>query len=374
MHRPDNDALTPLAFTLNEQAMANTPQKGPATLRTIAEAAGVSAMTVSLALRNHPRIPETTRLRIQGLASTLGYRPDPHVTKLMQHLRAGRKPGFQASLAGITTVPEGKETSYVSALISAARKRAEELGYGFTVFRIGDPPTSQPALQRTLRSRGIEAVLLLPVATPRDFTPLLEWSNFAVVATTYGVLTPQFHRVVPHQFGNALQICHQLAALGYRRIGLVLPAEQDVRVHHGFSAAVSWQSSLGGTEQVKPLIHTGAFPERAEALAWYKREKPDVILASGDKECRAVAEQLSLSVPGHVGFASATKAERSVFAGIDERPAEIGAAAVEQLASLLQRGQMGIPAVPKITMVDGEWMDGKSLQRVTAKRTTRSRS
>ena len=338
------------------------------TLRTIAREAGVSAMTVSLALRNNPRIPEATRVAVQEVAAKLGYRPDPHVATLMHHLRVGRQPGFQASLAALTTVPEGAETAYLDAIIRAARARAEQLGYGFSVFRTGDPPTPQPALQRMLRSRGVEGLVLLPVVTPRDVSALLEWKDFAVVTTTYGVLAPQFHRVVPHQFGNALEICRQLASCGYRRIGLVLPAEQDVRVHHGFSAAVAWQSMIGGTEFVRPSIHRGSLPTPQETREWFKRERPDAIIASGDEQCRHIAQQLGLRVPGKVGFVSATKAERSVFAGIDERPEEIGAAAIEQLAAMIQRGDKGEPAVPKVTMVDGHWIDAKS---VAAKRTRR---
>lgn len=354
------------------RAMASGSKPTRVTLRTVAASAGVSAMTVSLALRNHPRIPAETRAEIQRVATKLGYRPDPQVAKLMHHLRLGRQPGFQASLAAVTTVPEGGETAYVAAIQRAAKNRAEELGYGFTLFRVPDPPVAQPALQRMLRSRGVEGIVLLPVITPRDFSALLDWKDFAVVATTYGILAPQFHRVVPHQFGNALEICRQLTELGYRRIGLVLPAEQDVRVHHGFSAAVAWQSIVGGSEFLRPCIHAGALPPTEELRAWFKREQPDVIIASGDKECRNIAEKLGLSVPGKIGFVSANKAERSVFAGIDERPEAIGAAAIEQLAGILQRGEIGQPSIPKITMIDGQWMEGKSVSARREGRKTRA--
>ena len=81
----------------------------------------------------------------------------------------------------------------------------------------------------------------------RDVTEVIGWNEFSVVSASYSVLAPDFYRIVPHQFGNALELCQQLARRAYRRIGLVLPAEQDVRVHHGFSAAVAWQSLNGGT-------------------------------------------------------------------------------------------------------------------------------
>jgi DNA-binding LacI/PurR family transcriptional regulator len=332
------------------------------TVRTIAAAAGVSAMTVSLALRNNPRIAPKTRALVQRLAAEAGYRPDPQVAKLMHHLRTRRKPAFQASIGGLTTVPEREELPYLRDMIRSARERAEQLGYAFSLFRLDDAVKPRLDLQRVLRTRGVEGLVLLPVATPRSLAALLQWQEFSVVTTTHAVLEPQFHRVVPHQFGNALQICRTLAARGYRRIGLVLPTEHDVRVHHGFSGAVAWQNLIGGTELVRPLLHDAALPTRATVRAWFAREAPDAIVAAGDKECRPIAQMLGLRVPGPVAFVSANKAGRSVFAGIEERPEEIGAAAIEQLAGMIQRGDKGVPAVPKVTMVDGRWIEGRSVR------------
>lgn len=51
-------------------------------LKTLAEAAGVSRTTVSLALRNHPRISESTRNRIQRIARQEGYHPNPDLRRL----------------------------------------------------------------------------------------------------------------------------------------------------------------------------------------------------------------------------------------------------------------------------------------------------
>ena len=319
-------------------------------------------MTVSLALRNHPRIPAATRALIRRAAKKLGYRPDPEVAKLMHHLRVGRKPGYQSTIGALTTVAEGADEPYMADKVRNARRRAEELGYGFSIFRIEDEPGARPALQRVLRSRGVEGLVLLPIATPRVMTEVLNWPDFAVVTTTFGVLAPEFHRVVPHQFGNGLQICRELVRAGYRRIGLVLPAEHDVRVHHGFSGAVSWQNVIGGTEFLRPFIHAGLVPIEQDLRRWFKRERPDVIIAAGDKECRLIATQLGLRVPGPIGFVSANKAGRSVFAGIEEQPAEIGATAIEQLAGMIQRGEKGVPAVPKVTMIDGRWIGGRTVR------------
>ena len=56
-------------------------------MKQVAEAAGVSLNTVSLALRNHRRISVKTRQHVQQVAENLGYRPDPVVAAGMARLR-----------------------------------------------------------------------------------------------------------------------------------------------------------------------------------------------------------------------------------------------------------------------------------------------
>lgn len=350
---------------------ADSPSSSRPNIRSIAAHVGVSSATVSLALRGHPRISAATRRKVLRAAQDVGYRPDPQLAKLMHHLRRSRAPGYQATIAALTTVPAGEETAYMAEIVRSARDRAERLGYGFTVFRLDNPSRPDTAIQRMLRSRGVEGLVWLPIVTPCDVSALLKWQDFSVVTTTYGVLAPQFHRVVPHQFGNSLEICRQLARRGYRRIGLVLPAQQDVRVHHGFSAAVAWQGTIGGTEFVRPCIHEGALPSRDEVRRWFQQERPDAVITSGDVTCAPIVELLGLRAPGPVAFVSASKAERTPFAGIDERPGEIGAAAIEHLATMIQHGEKGAPAVPRVIMIDGRWVDGRSVTRARTGRRTR---
>ena len=54
-----------------------------ATLEDVALKAGVHRTTVSLALREHPRIPAATRMRIKAIAAKLGYRINPLVSALL---------------------------------------------------------------------------------------------------------------------------------------------------------------------------------------------------------------------------------------------------------------------------------------------------
>lgn len=327
------------------------------TTRDIAALAKVSPMTVSLALRAHPKIPVETRTRIVTLARSLGYRPDPKMAQLMSHLRLRRKPRFRSTICALHSGALARQ-SYQNIVIQSARRQAEALGYGFRLIDISASGPNPKALGRSLHYQGVEGVLFPPSIPTGDFRELMEWSCFSVVAATYGVLAPEFHRVVPHQFGNTLLLCRRLTELGYRRIGLVLRQSQDLRVHHGFSGAVTWQNAFGGTEQVTPLIHPGDVP--TAVTPWFEREQPDVIIAGGPGDCDAIRHQLGARRCRGVGFAVTACLTRRQFSGIDEQPEVIGAAAIDLLHAKIVANEKGIPSHPTTTMVIGRFNPGRT--------------
>ena len=79
-----------------------TPPARP-TLRSLAAAAGVSATTVSLALRQSRQISAATRARIQKLARDRGYESNPLVSAVFSHLRLRKPRGDHAVIAYLNT-------------------------------------------------------------------------------------------------------------------------------------------------------------------------------------------------------------------------------------------------------------------------------
>src|SRR5688500_18492978 len=81
----------------------------------LAAAVGMHQTTVSLALRDHPRIHLATRLTILQSAEKLGDRKDPRITEWMHHLRLRRTqeeprpsdtfPMRRRAIAGIRMAP-----------------------------------------------------------------------------------------------------------------------------------------------------------------------------------------------------------------------------------------------------------------------------
>lgn len=324
-------------------------------LRTIADAAGVSAMTVSRVLRNHPKVSPTLRARVQKIALQLGYQPDPTVAKLMHHLRVRRKPAFQNSICALTTNPQHLHSTYTSEVRRGVEQQVRERGYGFTFMEIDASPDARPRIQRILRSRGVEGVLLLPMKVPTTLDGLLDWEEFSVVSTTSSVESPELHRVTPHHYYNTQLLCQHLGRLGYRRIGLILHVLDLKRVHHIYPAAVTWNKLITDGTVVPPLIHDGDEP--AGLTQWFKKERPDAIVCHMEKHCRAYAARLRLAIPGQIGFVTANCATGSDIGGIDQRPTEIGRAAADLLVSMIQRGEKGIPEVPTSLLIPGRWVE-----------------
>jgi DNA-binding LacI/PurR family transcriptional regulator len=217
-------------------------------------------------------------------------------------------------------------------------------------------------LQRILRARGVDGLLLLPMRDTVSLADLLDWSQFSVVAATRGVPDPVFHRVLPHHFGNTLEICEQLERLDYKRIGLVSNRGFDLFTSPGLAAGVVWQHIQGRAEQVAPLLHDGERP--VGVRAWFKRERPDAIIARGVPDAEAIVEDLGLKFPWSIGLAVTNLEGSRSFAGMDVHPYDIGATAIEMLHARIQSSQKNVPQLVTETMIQGTWIAGATVRTV----------
>lgn len=337
---------------------APSPRRAP-TIRSIAQTAGVSPMTVSLALRDHPSAAAATRRRIQRIATKLGYRPDPTIAKLMTHLRTQRSQRLQAALCCLTTIPRLENEPYVHAIADGAKQRAGELGYSMELLVVGQESTATPArLERILRARGVQGLLLLPMATSGEFRGVERWERFSVVSATRSVTAPATHRLVPNAFDNVLELCRQLGAQGRQRIGLVTPREQDARVGHRFTAAIGWHNRYACAQPVEPLVLDESI--NARFPAWFRREQPDAIIGHSEAELHEIERLLPTVARRHVALVATSimpSGRQPSYAGIDERPGEIGRAATELLSSLIQHGDRGLPPIPRVTLIEGTFVN-----------------
>jgi DNA-binding LacI/PurR family transcriptional regulator len=309
-------------------------------------------MTVSLSLRNHVSIPERTRQRIRQIAEKLGYKPDPLIGKLMQQLRLGGRRRANFSLCLLAPRPTQSGRTYHGLIAEGAKRAAQELGYFFDSVEIDEAFAHPERLRRMLYSRGIEGVILGPMFPPADLTPLLDWSRFSVVSTSNSVIGPTVHRVVPNQFANALLLGQEMNRRGHRRLGLLISRDLDERTGHRLDAAIQWLNHENGVRDLETLRWEASMPSAAMLQRWVNRHRPDVLITDSAHNLETFLREVPRLKVMPVATTTTIDPEPR-FDGILENPEAVGAAAVELLSVLFQRGERGLPEVPRTVMIGG---------------------
>jgi len=106
-----------------------------ATIKDVAEAAGVSPTTVSHVLNNRGRIAEETRERVLEVVSQFGYKANAHAQQLVT--RRSRIIAIQMPELGATGAPALPHSAYFLELINGAAAEAESLEYALFVAPSG---------------------------------------------------------------------------------------------------------------------------------------------------------------------------------------------------------------------------------------------
>lgn len=322
-------------------------------LRDVAAAAGVCVMTVSLALRDNPRISATTRTRIRKIAAELGYRPDPVLARLMTHLRVSRTAQGNTGVAIVDFFPtaDHPENGYNRQVRQGATARAAQLGFSVTRIHGADYQNQLGKILHVVRARGIEGVLLMPSVVPLQLDQNADWDGLSVVATSKSILAPRFHCVVPDHFGNMMRMFGSLRELGCERIGAVFDELFNERTGQAFAAAVKWHDQ----ERFMLILPQGLTgPARvARVVAWVAEHRPDALFAQGDAvvqawpRIRAIRPRLEIRLVGlgAENFGS--------FPHLDECAPLIGSAAVDLLGGMMYYHETGVPEHPRTTAIDG---------------------
>lgn len=340
-------------------------------LRDIARVAGCHYSTVSLALRDNPTIPAATRKRIRAVADRLGYKPDAMLAALSAYRLAKRPSAQQPVLGWCTNYPtrdQWRELSCKSQYFDGARARAEERGYRLEHFWLAEPGMTGRRMSDILRSRGISGLLLAP--QPHACALELEWSEFSAVTLGYTLLSPKLHLIYHHDSRMMSQLLAEVAARGYRRVGLLELREHDERVEHSWLAAyLAAQTTLPNSARLAPLILDGW--DEARVLKWVAHERPDAIVTKL-QPVKALLERAGYRVPADIGLAFHSSVDLpgpDELTGMRKNAAVVGRMAVDFLVAMLHRNERGVPEIPQRLLIEGSWTEGRTLRpRLPARR------
>ena len=328
-------------------------------LRAVAAAAGVSLMTVSLALRNSPLLRRETTKRVQAVADRLGYRPDPEISRLMSRLRPSRKTARCEAIALLDLWPQAapQQLSYHMAVRASIHARAARLGFAVDMVALRSYRWEAARALRVIRSRGITGVLLLPSAEPIDLGKAADWNGLSVVSATTSVISPRFHQVGPSHLHNIRLVLEEYQKRGYTRIGAILNQSLNLRTQETYAIALAWK---GHGERVLMLPHLEADAEgEARVEQWLRQHDPEVILGGDAMITLLRRPALARRCAGRE-IVSLTNHEGGTIAFLDQRPASIGECAVSLLTGMMHNHETGVPAEPQVTMIPGTLQQKRS--------------
>lgn len=337
---------------------------GP-TLRTLAKLAGVSKTTVSLCLRDHPRIRPELRLRVQRLAAETGYRPNALMANLLAQLRSSRTSAYQSTLALLCAARDPTELDTVPtfrAWIAGCRARATEQGYGFDQLWLYEPGISPERLAAILDARNIRGVAVVGFyegeAIPRQFDPI--WQRSAAVAIGTRPVWPTIHFVSNDQYVTVFRAVREAVSLGYRRLGLCLASHIDNIVENKFTGGFHAAQCRLGLAQEVPVFDLQPGTKKLFGV-WLERHRPEVILTI-HREVKEWVESLGYDVPGEIALVQLDKSsETSEWAGMQQNSELIGRSAIDMVIGQIHRNESGLPPIQKSMLIESTWSPGTTV-------------
>lgn len=334
------------------------------TVRDLAKDTGFHFTTVAKALRGDQRISKKTIALVNAAAERRGYRPDPMLSALSsyRHRQAGDFRGVIGLLAPVPNQDRPGATGPTVKIYQDLKLCADNLGLKIECHDLSQPGLTGKRLSQILISRGIQGLLLAPLPSPGAYMDL-DWQHFYTVAIGYSVLQPGVHRACFHQARSMRLHLNKLRSYGYRRIGLMLTWNGDLRTDHNLLGSyLAEQQEQPEPSRLKPFLYSDVL-DKGKVARWLEREKPDCVMTLGPEHL-SIIKQLGYSVPRDIGVSTyGWVKDNPEIAGVDERWEALASTALEMILELMTRNEFGIPTYPRFALIEGVWKDGQTLMR-----------
>lgn len=330
-------------------------------MQDIADRAGVAKSTVSLALRDSPKISLGTRGRVAKIAHAIGYRRDPVVAALATRRF---KPAFKIQVLLVRLFERKCIKGYSLAVWDSCGNWARQMGYEISDIDVTGYATAQ-ALERVLDSRGVRGILLFPFFGWKDVEQCT-FAGQAVVMANFGSIDLPTMRVRPHVAAH-VRLCYAKAlSRGRQRIGLMIPT-QESRPSDIDQAALGaieycYQHLSGGGVRIPPFMNFTKIGDRMDALAhWIRQHRIDCVIGWNAGYIN-VLRGCGLRVPQDVAFVAITNnCNANQVAGIIRDPVRHGEVAVDLLDREIRYNRHGMQGQYFTVLLEGVWQDGPTL-------------
>lgn len=335
------------------------------TLADIGAKAGVSTATVSMALRNNPRISLRTRALVQETAKSLGYWPDPLLSALVARRHRGHTTRTLANLAVIVDDKWKRDVlagEWLDPALEGMRSACLHLGYGLDVLYLEEDFGNLHNPDRFLDARGIRG-LVFPSLPNGHLKLNLDWSRYAIITLGSPPSNIAFHRVGTDFYAGMGVVCSELSKLGYRRVGLAHSYSRESSHRFEWLASLCKETHVIPKRLVPVPPHLPACFSKDTYIRWIKKHKPECVISS-EPESLSYLKEAGIRVPEDIGVVSlATSRLPESISGLSIDYGLIGDICIMQLHGLLVRGESGVPSQQQETLICANWIDRNTVCR-----------
>lgn len=308
------------------------------TLKDIAQQAGVSVNTVSLALRNMPSVKPETRENILRIADELGY--------FVQRSR------IQMRNIGLVSTGERLRDSYFyMSFHQYILSTAHECDFDLMVFNGASCDVDQEELRRKFESQSIAGIIILGDMEER-IAAKVAGCGIPVVATGARYDALQVCTIIEDNLGGARIAVQHLYERGYRKIGFLgNPCHSTgfMERYQGYVGAMAYHDlPIDPEHTVLDLdrLHVYDYDRMLESFQ-RRASVPEAFLCANDNLAMITTKALiaqGLSVPNDValvGFDNTAMGKMALpsITSVDVHCAEQAAACVKKLVSFIQSGE-----------------------------------
>ena len=302
-----------------------------ATIRDVANKAGVGLGTVSRVINDSPLVSEATRQRVNQAIADLNFVPNPTARRL----------SLQKTLTIAAIVPFFTRPSFTERLRGIENSLAES-EYDLTIYNVETVERKATLFREIPHRARVDGVIIIALSPRAEDLPLLSQADVPVVLvdSNHPSLNT-FNRVVVDDIEGGYIATQHLINLGHRRIGYISdPLENPFNFT---SSLFRYRGYLRALEEVgitfRGDYHGQGEHGRYEAFRLARKmlslsDRPTAIFAASDTQAMGVMEaarDLKLRIPDDL----------SVIGYDDIEVAEyLGLTTIRQL--LFESGQRGI--------------------------------
>lgn len=342
-------------------------------IRELAKRLSFSKATVSLALRDNPRISLVTRQRVKEEAARCGYTPNPKFSQVMSAISRGDNEKINPPIGVLSNWhwPHAwtAKDANLGRYYDGCSKRAKELGYRLEEFWLNAPGMTAARMQVILETRGIEGVLVFNYQTaPAVLT--IDFSPFSSAVIGRALVRPRLSAIDNDHHQSMFTAIEKIKKHGYKIPGLILGTDSHERTLHCWETAYEYSMVLSFLRKPVPVCYIDKMSNE-DFRSWFNYVNPDVLMVN-DPHVVSLLKAYGVAMPRDVGLVTLfwRRAEDGL-AGIDTCDEQIGARAIEVIVEQIRNNSKGVSNLPETILLDGVWRDGDSLPYKKSRRLTR---